>query len=164
MVEGPASRDVFALDVARFGPWITPGYTRRKVIEYHQRRFAVSCPNEELLATRPCRTTPMHGHWQAANAVFGHVYGMETVNYFAPAGSPLREIPSFRRSDGFASVGAECRAVREGVGIGVFHILQVHGPWPGGGGLAGLYVGRILAAGRPSGAGADAQRTGRRYR
>ena len=50
MVEGAASRDVFALDVARFGPWITPGYTRRKVIEYYQRRFAVSYPNEELPA------------------------------------------------------------------------------------------------------------------
>ena len=131
MVEGAASRDVFALDVARFGPWITPGYTRRKVIEYYQRRFAVSYPNEELPAARPCRTTPMHGHWQAANAVFGHVYGMETVNYFAPAGSPPREIPSFRRSDGFAAVGAECRAVREGVGIGDIHTFSkfmVHGP------------------------------------
>ena len=62
MVEGAASCDVFALDVARFGPWIASGYTRRKVVGYYLRRFAVSYPNEELPATRPCRTTPMHGH------------------------------------------------------------------------------------------------------
>ena len=56
---------------------------------------------------------------------------METVNYFAPAGSSQREIPSFRRSNGFAAVGAECRAVGEGVGIGDIHIsskFMVHGP------------------------------------
>ena len=53
MVEGEPSRDVFAMDVARFGDWITPGYTREKVRENYQRRFSVSYPNEELPAARP---------------------------------------------------------------------------------------------------------------
>lgn len=33
MVEGECERDTFAMDTARFGDWITPGYTRPKVIE-----------------------------------------------------------------------------------------------------------------------------------
>ncbi len=44
MVEGEPERDVFAVDVARFGDWITPGYTRAKVRENYQRRFSVELP------------------------------------------------------------------------------------------------------------------------
>ena len=58
MVEGEPSRDTFAMDVARFGNWITPAYTREKVRENYQRRFSVSYPNEELPVRRPFQTTP----------------------------------------------------------------------------------------------------------
>ena len=64
-------------------------------------------------------------------AVFGAAYGMEVVNYFAPEGEPLYETPSFRRSNAFAAVGAECRAVRTAVGINEIHNFgkyEVTGP------------------------------------
>ena len=48
MVEGEPSRDVFAMDVARFGNYCTRAYTRVKVTENYQRRFSISYPNEEL--------------------------------------------------------------------------------------------------------------------
>ena len=48
MIAGEPERDVFAMDVARFGDWITPAYTRDKVRENYQRRFSISYPNEEL--------------------------------------------------------------------------------------------------------------------
>ena len=67
MVEGEPERDVFAMDVARFGKWITPGYTVPKVVENYQRRFSVSYPNEELPAARPLDTTPAYGIWKAQN-------------------------------------------------------------------------------------------------
>jgi dimethylglycine dehydrogenase len=121
MVEGEPERDVFAIDVARFGPWITPAYTRAKVRENYQRRFSVSYPNEELPAARPFQTTPAYPLWKASRAVFGAAYGMEHVNYFAPEGEPLYETPSFRRSNAFAATGEECRAVREGVGLNEIH-------------------------------------------
>ncbi|WP_419904338.1 GcvT family protein [Kiloniella sp.] len=121
MIEGEPSRDVFAMDVARFGDWITPGYTRAKVRENYQRRFSVSYPNEELPVARPHQTTPAYGVWKDQRAVFGAAYGMEAVNYFAPEGEPLEETPSFRRSNAFDAVGAECRAVREAVGINEVH-------------------------------------------
>ena len=121
MIEGEPSRDVFAMDVARFGDYCTPSYTRLKVTENYQRRFTVSYPNEELPAARPLDTTPAYGIWQQQNAVFGAAYGMEHVNYFAPAGEEPYEIPSFRRSNAFDAVAEECRAVREGVGINEVH-------------------------------------------
>jgi dimethylglycine dehydrogenase len=121
MVEGEPSRDVHAMDVARFGDWITPGYTRAKVKENYQRRFSVSYPNEELPAARPHQTTPIFDIWKDQRAVFGAAYGMEAVNYFAPEGEPLEETPTFRRSNAFAAVAEECRTVREAVGINEVH-------------------------------------------
>ena len=121
MVEGEPSRDVFAMDVARFGDWCTKPYTRAKVTENYQRRFAISYPNEELPAARPLETTPAYGLWKARRGVFGAAYGMENVNYFAAQGEALYETPSFRRSNAFETVGAECRAVREAVGINEIH-------------------------------------------
>ena len=121
MVEGEPSRDIFAMDVARFGDWCTRPYTRAKVRENYQRRFAISYPNEELPAGRGLVTTPAYGAWDAQNAVFGAGYGLEHVNYFAPEGEPAFEQPSFRRSNAFEPVAAECRAVREAVGINEIH-------------------------------------------
>ncbi len=80
MTEGEPSRDVFAMDVARFGDYCTPSYTRLKVTENYQKRFSVPYPNEELPAARPLDTTPAYGIWQQQNAVFGSAYGVEHVN------------------------------------------------------------------------------------
>ena len=65
MIEGEPSRDIFAMDVARFGDWCTRPYTRAKVRENYQRRFAISYPNEELPAGRGLVTTPAYGVWAA---------------------------------------------------------------------------------------------------
>jgi len=121
MIEGKPSRDVFAMDVARFGDTCTEPYTRAKARENYQRRFTVSYPNEELPVGRPHHTTPAYGLHKARRAVFGQGYGMEHVNYFAPEGEPLYETPTFRRSNAFDAIGAECRAVREAVGINEVH-------------------------------------------
>ncbi|MBT6078532.1 MAG: FAD-dependent oxidoreductase [Oceanospirillaceae bacterium] len=121
MVYGEPSRDVFAMDVARFGDYCTPAYTRNKVRENYQKRFSISYPNEELPVGRPLNTTPAYGIWQQQRAVFGQGYGMEHVNYFASEGEPLEETPSFRRSNAFDAIGGECRAVRNSVGINEVH-------------------------------------------
>ena len=121
MVEGQPSRDVFAMDVARFGDYCTKDYTRIKVTENYQRRFAVSYPNEELPAGRPLHTTPAFDIWKKQNAVFGQGYGLEHVNYFAPKDEEAFEIPSFRRSNAFDIIGRECMAVRQSVGLNEIH-------------------------------------------
>ena len=121
MVNGEPERDVFAMDVARFGDYCTESYTRTKVTENYQRRFAVSYPNEELPAGRPFYTTPAYGVWRQRNAVFGSAYGMEHVNYFAGPQEEPYEIPTFRRSNAFDRVAEECHAVRTAVGINEIH-------------------------------------------
>ncbi len=121
MIEGEPERDVFAMDVARFGDWISPGYTRPKVIENYQKRFSVAYPNEELPAARPNRTTPMYDIFSDLGAVWGQQFGLEVPNYFAQGDEPDFETPSFRRSNAFEATGREVRAVREGVGINEVH-------------------------------------------
>ena len=121
MVEGECERDTFAMDCARFGDWITPGYTRPKVIENYQKRFSVSYPNEELPAARPFRTTPMYDIFDKMGAVWGHQYGMEIPNFFAEGDEPRFETPSFRRSNAFEATAREVKAVREAVGINEVH-------------------------------------------
>ncbi len=147
MIEGEPSRDVFAMDVARFGDYCNPSYTRLKVTENYQRRFTVSYPNEELPAARPLDTTPVYGIWQQQNAVFGATYGMEHVNYFAPAGEEPYEIPSFRRSNAFDTVAEECRAVRERVGINEVHNF---GKYEFSGPAAYQYLDTIMAGKIPA--------------
>ena len=121
MVEGEPERDVFAMDCARFGAWITPGYTVPKVIENYQRRFSVSYPNEELPAARRLRRTPMYDHFSSMGAVWGAQFGLEVPNYFAQTGEPDFETPSFRRSNAWDAVRREVKAVRSGVGINEVH-------------------------------------------
>ena len=152
MVEGEAERDVFAMDCARFGAWITPGYTVPKVIENYQRRFSVSYPNEELPAARGLRRTPMYDHFSTMGAVWGAQFGLEVPNYFAQAGEAHFETPSFRRSNAWDAVKREVKAVRSAVGINEVHNFSkfsVSGPnaraW-----LDRIMAGRIPQIGRLS--------------
>ena len=152
MIEGECERDVTALDVGRFGTWITPGYTRPKVIENYQRRFSVSYPNEELPAARPHRTTPMYNIFTDMGAVWGQQFGLEVVNYYAQGDEPTFEQPTFRRSNAFKATAREVKAVRSAVGINEvqnFGKFAVTGKdarnW-----LNTIMAGRIPVAGRMS--------------
>ncbi len=142
MIEGEPERDVMAMDVARFGAWITPGYTRPKVIENYQKRFSVAYPNEELPAARPFRTTSMYDIFSALGAVWGQQYGLEVPNYFAQGQEPGYETPSFRRSDAFDAIGREVAAVRTAVGI---NEVQNFGKYRVSGRHARAWLDRIMA-------------------
>ena len=152
MTTGECERDVTAMDVGRYGDWISPGYTRPKVVENYQRRFSVSYPNEELPAARPHRTTPMYDTFSDMGAVWGQQFGLEVVNYFATGDEPTFEAPSFRRSNAFAATAREVRNVRQAVGINEVHNFgkfSVTGPnaraW-----LDRIMAGRIPKVGRMS--------------
>jgi dimethylglycine dehydrogenase len=142
MVEGEPERDVFAMDVARFGRWITPGYTLPKVVENYRNRISVSYPNEELPAARPFRTTPMYDIFDQMGAVWGQQYGLEVPNYFAEGDEPRFETPSFRRSNAFEATAREVMAVREGVGI---NEVQNFGKYRVTGADARAWLNRIMA-------------------
>jgi len=117
MVEGDPGADVWAMDVARYGDWATLAYTNAKVRENYSRRFRIRFPNEELTAARPLRTTPVYERLEAEHAVFGDYCGLEHPLWFAPTAAEAREDITFHRSNAHPHVAAECRAVRDGVGL-----------------------------------------------
>ncbi len=156
IVEGEPSVDMLGVDPRRFGPYAQAGYLREKNEEAYAKVFTPHYPDEERVACRPLRQTPCYGRMRDLGAVFGSVYGWERPNWFAPSGYGLdeadlakpdvllnenhppaaagerpREKWSFRRSNYFEFVGAECRAVHENVGLqdmSAFAKFEVSGP------------------------------------
>jgi dimethylglycine dehydrogenase len=117
MVDGDPGDDVWGMDVARYGDWTTLAYTNAKVRENYSRRFSIRFPNEELPAGRPLRTTPIYEKLQAEHAVFGDYCALEHPLWFAPTAREAHDEVSFRRSNSHEHVAAECRAVRDAVGL-----------------------------------------------
>ena len=150
MVDGDPGSDVWAMDVARYGDWATLAYTNTKVRENYSRRFRIRFPNEELTAARPLRTTPVYDRLEAAHAVFGEYCGLEHALWFAPSRAEAHEDITFHRSNAHAHVGAECRAVQQGVGLietSNYGKIEVSGPgaeeW-----LSRVMANRVPAVGR----------------
>jgi dimethylglycine dehydrogenase len=150
MVEGDPGADVWAMDVARYGDWATLAYTNAKVRENYSRRFRIRFPNEELTAARPLRTTPIYERLQAEHAVFGDYCGLEHPLWFASSAAQATEGITFHRSNAHPQVAAECRAVREAVGlleISNYGKFEVTGPgteeW-----LSYVMANRVPKAGR----------------
>jgi len=117
ITENDPGQDVLAMDAARYGVFATPRYTSIKVQENYRRRFRLAFPNEEMPAARPFRRTPVYDRLTARGAVWGANFGLEGALWFAPPGTPPVEEPTYRRSNAFAHVKAECRAVRSAVGL-----------------------------------------------
>jgi dimethylglycine dehydrogenase len=117
MAQGDPGQDIISMDVARFGAFATPKYTAIKVPENYSRRFRLAYPNEELPAARPVRRSSIYDRLLASGAVMGANFGLEHALWFAPAGVAPQETPTYRRSEAFPIVRAECQAVRAGVGL-----------------------------------------------
>jgi dimethylglycine dehydrogenase len=156
IVDGEPTIDMLGVDPRRFGPYAETGYLIEKNEEAYARVFTVHYPDEERVAARPLRQTPCYARMKALGAVFGSIYGWERPNWFAPLDYALseadlakpdvllnenhpavgpserpREKWSFRRSNYFDFVGAECRNVHDNVGLqdmSAFAKLEVSGP------------------------------------
>ena len=131
IVEGEPSIDMLGVDPRRFGAYASAGYLKLKNHEAHADLYAIPYPNEEKPAARPLKTAPCYGRMKALGAVFGQKFGWERPNWFAPDGAAAVDALSFRRSNDFAAIGAECRNVHEGVGLidlTAFAKTRVSGP------------------------------------
>ena len=117
IVEGEPTIDMLGVDPRRFGPYATGAYLKAKNEEAYANVFTVHYPDEERPAGRPSRTAPCYERMKALGAVFGQKFGWERPNWFAPPGTPQQDHWSFRRSRWFEAVGAECRNVRDNVGL-----------------------------------------------
>ena len=156
MVEGEPSIDMMGVDPRRFGPYASRGYLKAKNEEAYRNVFTVHYPDEERAEARPLKRAPCYDRMTDLGAVFGHVYGWERPNWFAPEGYGLskeelatpdvltchnhppaaegerpKEKWSFRRSNYFEHVGKECLHVHEKVGLldmSAFSKFEVSGP------------------------------------
>ena len=151
MIEGEPSRDVFGMDVARYGRFAgARPYLKATTAQFYSRRFMMTYPNEQLPAGRPLRTSALHPRLDAAGARWGVSWGLETPLYFAPSDPGFVETPTLRRSDAFGFVADECALARSGVALldtTSFSRYEVRGPgardW-----LDGLLACRLPKVGR----------------
>ncbi|WP_108839169.1 FAD-dependent oxidoreductase [Tateyamaria sp. Alg231-49] len=130
MIHGEPEADVYGMDVARYGIWAeNKQYIKETTGQFYSRRFVMTYPNEQLPAGRPLKMTGIYADQSEAGAVWGQSWDLEVPLYFAPKG--FAETPSLKRSNAHEIVGAECRAVREAVGlldITAFSRFEVTGP------------------------------------
>jgi dimethylglycine dehydrogenase len=115
MIHGDAEINMGSVDPRRFGAYADPAYTRAKSFDDYHNMFETPLPGREVHAGRPARVTPLYEVLKARGAVMTEVHGWERPKYFAPA--DFVEKLQFRRTNTFNLVAAECRAVRERVGI-----------------------------------------------
>ena len=131
IVEGEPTIDMMGVDPRRFGPYASRGYLRTKNEEAYRNVFTIHYPDEEREDARPLKTAPCYERMKDKGAVFGQVFGWERPNWFAPEGVAAEDEWSFRRSNYFDHVGAECRHVHEHVGLldmSAFAKFDVSGP------------------------------------
>ena len=131
IVEGEPTIDMLGVEPRRFGDYATGAYLKAKNEEAYANVFTVHYPDEERPAARPHRTAPCYERLRNLGAVFGQKFGWERANWFAPPDVPQEDHWSFRRSGWFDAVGAECRNVRDNVGLldmTAFAKARVSGP------------------------------------
>ncbi len=155
IVDGEPTIDMMGVDPRRFGDYAGRGFLMEKNEEAYAKVFTVHYPDEEREAGRALRRTPCYDRMKALGAVFGSVFGWERPNWFAPpgyalseaeldkpdvllnhnhpvvAGELVREKWSFRRSNYFEHVGAECLHVTKHVGLqdmSAFAKCEISGP------------------------------------
>ena len=116
MIDGEPSIDVWAMDVARFGDFATPGWGTIKSSENYERRFVMTFPNETLPKGRKQKTTALFDRFTSKGAVWDQGFGLESALWFANKPEDAHEDPTFRRSRAHKYVAREVKAVRENVG------------------------------------------------
>ena len=117
MVHGQTEINVAEMDPRRFGDHCGPAgrYAIERAIDEFHEMYQVRRPGEMRFAGRPQKFSPIYPKLDALGAQWQEIYGWERPQYFATDGAS--ESHSFRRSNAFAAVAAECRGVRESVGV-----------------------------------------------
>ena len=115
MVHGDAEINMAEFDPRRFDRWADTRYTKIKAVEEYEAMYTCLAPGEQHLQGRPLRTSSLYETLKKHGAQFQEIYGWERPRWFDKEGKG--EDFSFRRSNAFKAVAAECQAVRERVGL-----------------------------------------------
>jgi dimethylglycine dehydrogenase len=129
MVHGQTEINVREMDPRRFSRHAPGDYSLQRAIDEYHEMYQVRMPGEYRPAGREVLTNPIYGTLKAKGAIFAENYNWERPKWFDTKDEG--EVYSFRRSNAFAAVGEECRAVRGSVGVADitgFAKMDVTGP------------------------------------
>ncbi len=131
MVHGAADISMRDYDPRRFGSYATKEWQVVKAKEDYCLRHEIPFPHFNRLAGRPVKPSPLYDRLKDKGAVYEEVYGHERPRWFAKGSVEQRDYYGFGRTPVHDVVAAECRAVRERVGImdiSAFTKVEVSGP------------------------------------
>ncbi len=115
MAHGDAEINMAGFDPRRLGNWADEDYTRALSFQDYAHMYVLHLPGEERPAGRPARTSTLYETLKARGAVYTQAFGWERPKWFSPDGR--EEKTGFRRNNTHEVVAAECKAVRERVGV-----------------------------------------------
>ena len=115
MVHGQSEINMHELDPRRYDTWADGDFARTMAVVDYEHMYYCYRPGEQHTACRPIRTSSLHDKLAAAGAQFQQVFDWERARWFDDSGEG--EDFSFRRSNWFEPVRAECEAVRERCGL-----------------------------------------------
>jgi dimethylglycine dehydrogenase len=142
MVHGAADINMRDFDPRRYGDFADRDYQITKAREDYILRHEIPFPGFNRTEGRPVKTSTLYERLKDAGAVYEEIFGWERPRWFATDGMEQKDCHSFQRADHFAAVAAECKAVRERVGImdlSGFGKIDVSGP------DAEAFLNRIIA-------------------
>lgn len=120
IIDGAPSLNLWPLDVRRFNfHHNTRHFMYPRAVELYGHHYKLHRPGDEHETMRGIRRSPLYETLKGRGAVFGSRGGWERPNWFAPKGVAAHDEPAYdrARTNWFAHVGAEHKAVREGVAL-----------------------------------------------
>jgi 4-methylaminobutanoate oxidase (formaldehyde-forming) len=110
--------DLADVDVRRVMPFqANKRYLHDRTVETLGLLYAMHWPYYQYRTARGARRSALHDRKLAAGACMGEVAGWERPNWFAPSGVKPEYEYSYGRQNWFEHSGAECRALRDAVGL-----------------------------------------------
>ncbi|NNF64103.1 MAG: FAD-dependent oxidoreductase [Acidimicrobiia bacterium] len=118
IIDGAPPMDLWPVDIRRtFGFQADPEFLEQRIGESLGLLYAMHWPFRQYERARGIKKSPLHERLDAAGAVFGETAGWERPNWYAGAGQQRQYEYSYGKQNWFENSGAECRAVREAVGL-----------------------------------------------
>ena len=116
--DGIPPADLWSVDIRRNMPFqINRKYLRERVTESLGLLYATHYPFKQYATARGVRKSALHDRLAAAGACFGEAFGWERANWYGEPGSAPEYDYSYGRQNWFENSVAECKAVRERVGL-----------------------------------------------
>ncbi len=155
IVHGAADVSTRMWDPRRFGIWADLDFAKARTAEDYTLRQAMPYPQHQRTSKRGIKRSGVHARTAALGAVFEEAGGWERPRFYAPGFGGVEPL-GWRRTDAFAMVQAEARAVSERVGLGDFSAFA---KFELSGAAAGSFLERVCANRMPRRVGRTALTT-----